>query len=204
LALLVNAGFLMAILVQPRAERAFSLPFRLRWMVLVTYAVLWFWFWSWRQTLRTLRCLPISGTRLVVASLGGCVLIYLGGTLATLASLLLEPEHARRALGELPFIVLLALGSSLAVAGIALHAERPAATHQLFGIGFFVLPNAMFLPMALGDGIWLVGFTGRVWLWSYSAAAAILLIAVGALAISRGILHSAAPYRAALMFDRGR
>jgi hypothetical protein len=202
LALLVNAGFLMAILVHPRAQRAFSFPFRLRWMVLVTYGIVWFWFSSWRQTLRTLRCLPISGTKLVVASIGGCVLIYLAGALAILTWLFVEPEQARRALGELPFIVLLALGSSLCVAGIALNVGRPMAVHQLFGFGFLVLPNAMFLPMALGGGTWLVGFTSRVWLWSYSPPVAILLMAIGALAISRGILRSTTPYRGTLMLDR--
>jgi hypothetical protein len=202
-AFLVNAGFLMAILAHRPLGRAFSLPFRLRWMVLVTYAVVWFWFSSWRAALRTLRCLPVSGTKLVIVSIGGCSLIYLAGTLAVLASLLFEPEQARRALGELPFIVLLALGSSLFLAGIALHVERPMVLHQLFGFGFLVLPNALFLPLIAGNGTWLVGFTWQTWLWSYAGRSAVLLTALGVAAMTHSLMVSAAPYRRLPATDRG-
>jgi hypothetical protein len=171
-------------------------------MVLTTYAVVWFWFASWRPGLRTLRCLPISGSKLILASIGSCSVIYLAGSVAVVAALVFEPGQARVAFAELPFIVLLALGTSLCLAGIAMHVRRPMGLHHLFGLGFVLLPNAMFLPIALGDGTWLAGFTWRTWLWSYSPVAAILLIALGALAIARGILRSGSPYRPALV-DRG-
>ena len=82
---------------------------------------------------------------------------------------------------------------------------RAAAEGALFlgSLGFVLLPNAMFLPIALGDGTWLAGFTGRVWLWSYSSVAGILLTALGAVAIARGILLSGSPYRPAPLVDRG-
>jgi hypothetical protein len=203
-ALLVNLGFLTAIAVRPPLDQFFSYPFRLRWMVLTTYAVVWFWFVSWRSGLRTLRCLPISGGKLVLASIGSCSLIYLAGSIAVVAALAFEPGQARVAFAELPFIVLLAFGTSLCLAGIGMHTQRPKGLLFLGSLGFVLLPNAMFLPIALGDGTWLVGFTtSRPWLWSYSPVAGILLIALGAVAIARGILHSGSPYRSAPVVDRG-
>ena len=202
-AFLLNLGFLTAIAVRRPLDQFFSYPFRLRWMVLATYAVVWFWFASWRPGLRTLRCLPISGSKLILASIGSCSVIYLAGSIAVVAALAFEPGQARVAFAELPFIVLLAFGTSLCLAGIAMHVQRPMGLHHLFGLGFVLLPNAMFLPIALGDGIWLAGFTARVWLWSYSPVAAILLIALGAVAIARGILLSGSPYRPAPLADRG-
>ena len=202
-AFLLNLGFLTAIAVRPPLDQFFSYPFRLRWMVLATYAVVWFWFASWRPGLRTLRCLPISGSKLILASIGSCSVIYLAGSIAVVAALAFEPGQARVAFAELPFIVLLAFGTSLCLAGIAMHVQRPMGLHHLFGLGFVLLPNAMFLPIALGDGIWLAGFTARAWLWSYSPVAAILLIALGAVAIARGILLSGSPYRPAPLADRG-
>jgi hypothetical protein len=202
-AFLLNLGFLTAIAVRRPLDQFFSYPFRLRWMVLTTYAVVWFWFASWRPGLRTMRCLPISGRKLVLASIGSCSVIYLAGSIAVVAALAFEPGQVRVAFAELPFIVLLALGTSLCLAGIAIHVQRPAGLHQLFGLGFVLLPNAMFLPIALGDGTWLAGFTGRTWLWSYSPVAGILLIALGAVAIARGILRSGSPYRPAPLVDRG-
>lgn len=201
-AFLVNVAFLMAIWVHRPLERAFSLPFRLRWMVLVTYAVVWFWFTSWRASLRTLRCLPVSGRKLVVASIGACSLMYLAGSAGILATLALEQGEAGSALRELPFLILLAFGTSLCLAGIALHVQRPNGLHQLFGFGFFVLPNAMFLPIALGDGTWLAGFTSRTWLWSYAGPAAILLTALGVVAIAHGLVLSGTPYRPMPLAER--
>jgi hypothetical protein len=84
-----------------------------------------------------------------------------------------------------------------------MHVQRPMGLHFLFGLGFVLLPNAMFLPIALGDGLWLAGFTARAWLWSYAPVAGILLIALGAFAIARGILHSGSPYRSAPLVERG-
>jgi hypothetical protein len=201
-AFLVNAGFLTAMLAHRPLERYFSLPFRLRWMVLVVYAVAWVWFSAWRPSLRTLRCLPVTGRNLVIATIGACSMIYLAGSAGILAALALEQGQAGLSLGELPFVVLLAFGSSLCLAGMALHVQRPNGLHQLFGFGFFVLPNAMFLPIALGDGIWLAGFTWRTWLWSYSGPAAVFLAVVGVVAISRGLTLSGAPYRPAPLVDR--
>jgi hypothetical protein len=200
---LLNLGFLTAIAVRPPLDQFFSYPFRLRWMVLTTYAVVWVWFVSWRSGLRTLRCLPISGSKLVLASIGSCSLIYLAGSIAVVAALAFEPGQARVAFAELPFIVLLAFGTSLCLAGIGMHAQRHKGLLFLGSLGFVLLPNAMFLPIALGDGLWLAGFTARAWLWSYSPVAGILLIALGALAIARGILLSGSPYRPAPLVDRG-
>jgi len=202
-ALLVNLGFLTAIAVRPPLDQFFSYPFRLRWMVLTTYAVVWVWFVSWRSGLRTLRCLPISGGKLVLASIGSCSLIYLAGSIAVVAALAFEPGQARVAFAELPFIVLLAFGTSLCLVGIGMHVQRPKGLLFLGSLGFVSLPNAMFLPIALGDGTWLVGLTGGpTWLWSYSPVAAISLLALGAVAIARGILLSGSPYRPVTLVDR--
>jgi hypothetical protein len=200
---LLNLGFLTAIAARRSLDQFLSYPFRLRWMVLTTYAVAWFWFVWWRQGLRTLRCLPISGSKLILAPIGSCSMIYLAGSIAVVAALAFEPGQARVAFAELPFLVLLALGTSLCLAGLAIHVQRLTGLYLLGGLGFFLLPNAMFLPLALGDGVWLVGFTGRTWLWSYSPVAGILLITLGALAIARGILRSGSPYRPAPLVDRG-
>ena len=108
---LLNLGFLTAIAVLPPLDQFFSYPFRLRWMVLTTYAVVWVWFVSWRSGLRTLRCLPISGGKLVLALIGSCSLTYLAGSIAVVAALAFEPGQARVAFAELPFIVLLAFGN---------------------------------------------------------------------------------------------
>jgi hypothetical protein len=172
-------------------------------MVLTTYAVVWVWFVSWRSGLRTLRCLPISGGKLVLASIGSCSLIYLAGSIAVVAALAFEPGQARVAFAELPFIVLLAFGTSLCLVGIGMHVQRPKGLLFLGSLGFVSLPNAMFLPIALGDGTWLVGLTGGpTWLWSYSPVAAISLLALGAVAIARGILLSGSPYRPVTLVDR--
>jgi hypothetical protein len=202
-ALLLNLAFLMAIWLHRPLGPAFSLPFRLRWMVLVTYAVVWFWFTSWRASLRTLRCLPISGRKLIVVSIGCCSLIYLAGCLGVLASLALERGQARLALAELPFIALLTFATSLFLGGLSLHVRRPIGLHQLFGLGFLVLPNAMFLPIALGDGTWLAGFTSRTWLWSSAGPAALFLTTLGVVTIAHGLVVSGTPYRPTPLLDRG-